>query len=287
MTAPDLTPGSPDWMRYVTGSKVAAIVGLSPWESPFSLWHRMKGLTPPSGGSKATERGNYLEAAILAWWRDQHPEHSPQHYSEQVRLSRPDLPWAFSTIDAETMIDGAPTGVEAKSAARNDNWGKPGTDEIPDYYQVQIQWGMHLSNIRRVYVPVLFGSPMEFHEYVCVYSPEIGAWLERECTAFHASLGMDTPPPLDDSVPTFNTVKALHPDIEERHAEVPLEVADTYHQAAEALTAAKAADRHAKAAMLAAMGSARYATVAGQRVARRQPAGKSIALYPVTGKDQN
>ena len=41
---PDLQPGSPDWQTRMTASKVAAVLGLSPWESRFSLWHRMSGL---------------------------------------------------------------------------------------------------------------------------------------------------------------------------------------------------------------------------------------------------
>jgi hypothetical protein len=33
----DLKPGSPEWMTRMTASKVAAVLGLSPWESRFSL----------------------------------------------------------------------------------------------------------------------------------------------------------------------------------------------------------------------------------------------------------
>jgi hypothetical protein len=30
-----LVPGSAEWLREMTASKVAAVLGLSPWESPF------------------------------------------------------------------------------------------------------------------------------------------------------------------------------------------------------------------------------------------------------------
>jgi len=41
---PELEPGSAGWYQFMTASKVAAAMGLSPYESPFSLWHRMAGL---------------------------------------------------------------------------------------------------------------------------------------------------------------------------------------------------------------------------------------------------
>jgi hypothetical protein len=71
---PTKVPGSPDWMGYMTASKIAAVVGLSTYESPFSLWHRMAGNIANSADTDITRRGHYLEPAIRAWFADQHPE---------------------------------------------------------------------------------------------------------------------------------------------------------------------------------------------------------------------
>ena len=40
MNAP--APGSPEWQRLMTASKVAAVLGLSPWQSPRNLTEGMK-----------------------------------------------------------------------------------------------------------------------------------------------------------------------------------------------------------------------------------------------------
>ena len=42
-----MEPGSASWLRQVTASKVAAILGVSPWHSPLSMWRLMKGLDEP------------------------------------------------------------------------------------------------------------------------------------------------------------------------------------------------------------------------------------------------
>ena len=90
-------PGTEEWMRLVTASKVAAITGNSPWQSPFSLWHRMKGNIGDRGGNEgAKERGQFLEQGVLDWWAFKHPEYTeivPQHYAMLGE-------WAAATLDA-------------------------------------------------------------------------------------------------------------------------------------------------------------------------------------------
>ena len=38
------TPGSDEWLRRVTASKVPAILGVSRFKSQYTLWHEMAGL---------------------------------------------------------------------------------------------------------------------------------------------------------------------------------------------------------------------------------------------------
>ena len=66
-----LDPGSPGWLRLMTASKVAAILGVSQWDSPRSMWHRMRNELPAEPQSTVQSRGHYLEPAVLAWWADQ------------------------------------------------------------------------------------------------------------------------------------------------------------------------------------------------------------------------
>lgn len=284
MTAVDtpLVPGSEAWSKVITASKVAAILGLSPYDSPLSCWHKMRGNVPLEQETEDHRRGHFAEPAILAWWRAEHPEYSVLDQQPQI-LGQGDLSWCAATPDAlATGRDVDDVLVEAKSARDMDEWGDPGTDEIPAYYLVQVLFQLHLSGLKRAYVPV-WGPWFEMEEYVVDYDEVLANGIIGRCREFWESLQDDVPPPLDDTVATFQTLKALHPLIDKGEvADLDLDTAVEFVQASIDFKAAEARKRAAQSAVLNAMGNAQYAHHGDVRVARRQPAkGDAIALYVV------
>lgn len=280
-TATPLVPGTAAWARKITASKVAAILGVSPYDSPLSCWHKMKGNIPLEQETEDHRRGHYAEPAILAWWRDQHPEYS--HLALQPQFENPTLPWAAATPDGHATGEGViDAGVEAKTARSLDDWGTPGTDEIPAYYLVQTLFQMEISGLRRIYVPV-WGSWFEMAEYVVDYDADLAAGIVARCAEFWASLEANEPPPLDDTLATFQTLKALHPSIDDDVVvDLPLDVAREFVESSIDFKAAEARKRAAQSAVLNAMGNAQYGNHLDTRVARRQPGrGDSVSLYVV------
>lgn len=270
----NLTPGSPEWLRIVTASKVAAILGLSPWESPRSMWHRMRGDLPREEGNDATRRGQYLEEGILAWWCDQHGVHG---YHDQPNYTLGD--WAAATPDALAEADGREVLVEAKSTAQD--WG----GELPAYYLTQVIWQMHVSGIHRCYVPVL-GPRLVFEEFVVDYADyaEDAVLIERRAREFYDSLSSDTPPDLDDSVATYEAVRKVHPDINRGESvELTREQADDLVTFAHLAKETERSLRLAKSTVIDAMANAQYAEHNGVRIARRQPRGDQVS-FVVVGK---
>ena len=267
MSGPE--PGSRDWLALITASKVPAILGLSPWQSPYSLWMQMSGRIDATPETTTTERGHYLEPAILEWWEDTHPG----------RVAFTDMwvstvPWGGATLDGLAYVDDLDTCaiVEAKSAAYRDGWGAPGTDEIPEHYKAQVLWQLAMCpEAERAYVAVLFGQGLEFAEYVVERDPATEDAMVRICAAFHASLDSEDPPPLDDSVATWDAVRRLHPDIDGTDIEIPKTLAHRYVRAQNAAKKAEARARHTKALLLDRMGTARTASWGGTTIARRQP----------------
>lgn len=272
----DLTPGSPEWNRRVTASKVSAILGVSLFESQRSIWHLMRGDVDRADANEQQRRGHYLEPAIIQWWRDQHPDLTLATNDTTSELGD----WAAATPDG-IAGDGqrAVALVEAKSVARMDDWGLPGTDVIPAYYLVQCYWQMHVSGIHRCYVPVI-GPYLRFEEYGPItYDAAIGAELERRCKAFYDTLAGDEPPGLDDSVATYEAVRRIHPDIDKGES-VELDPAEAreYVVASLAFKAAEARERIAKSRMHEALGRAQYGECGGIRVARRQASKHGVSL---------
>lgn len=283
----DLTPGSPEWAKLVTASKVAAILGVSRWDSPRSMWHKMHGDLPAeSEGTTVQKRGHYLEPAILAWWRDQHPEHAEYRDQPFYRLGD----WAAATPDATALLgtegeaDWHRVIVDAKSVADDSEWGDPGTDAIPSDYLSQVFWQMHVSGVHRCYVPIIT-SRLRFAEYVVDYDAEIGTDLERRMRAFYDTLAADEPPPLDDTVATYDAIRKVHPEIDRGESvEVANEVAWMLAHSNAEKKAAEDVARYWRSFALDQMGRAQYLTNDGVRVARRQPDGPERTKFVIVAK---
>lgn len=260
------------------------MIGVSPWDSPRAMWHMMRGEAPWPEESPAMERGTLCEPAVLAWWR-KHREH--EDWREQVSMTVGD--WCAATPDAAALTEAGQVLVEAKTANANsmEHWGQPETDEIPVYYLTQVHLAMEVAHLNGIpvigtHVPVLGGRRLEFANYFVAYDAEFGAQILDRCREFYDSLDGDAPP-LDDSVATYEAVRRVHPDIEDAEVELTDDLAGDLVTFAHLFKETETSLRGAKAAVIDAMGSAKYATHNGRRIARRQP-GKFGVTFVVTGK---
>lgn len=267
MTEPDLSPGSDAWLKLVTASKVPAIVGDSPWDSPYSIWMKMAGRLPREKTTDAMIRGTLLEPAILNWWREKHPEYPKTE--EQVIFRKED--WLLITPDMiATDEQDVSVVVEAKSASRLDNWGDPGTNEIPAYYRAQVQMQLHVTGLKKAFVPVI-GPYLEFREYVVDADEAYGRELEEYCRWFHGTLKAGTPPPLDKHPATYDAVRRVHEGIEDGVAvELDKGLAVEYIASLSGFTEAEIRMKAAKAEVLDLMKKAEFALCEGEIVAKRK-----------------
>jgi putative phage-type endonuclease len=276
---PPLTPGSQDWLKTISASKIPAILGISPWQSRYALWHLMAGNTEPWAGNKNTERGTYLENAVFGWFEAQHPELTvvgSGSYAHNVHASWTAAPDGIAHQDEYDEDEGPETyGVEIKTAQYSDGWGKAGTAELPPYYLAQVAWQMIVTGVDRVYVPVLFGQPFEFREYVVEWDDIAGDVdaIKAEVHAFQRSLADGVAPDIDGSSATYNTIKELHPDIDGETVEIPEDLGTAYLYAKETLDMATGAADKYKNEIAATMGTAKKATLYGQPFFTRQARG--------------
>jgi putative phage-type endonuclease len=273
-----LQPGSPEWVRLVSSSKVPAILGLSPWQSPYALWMEMSGRVPhEQSDSPAIRRGNLLENAVLDWWESEHTLRSMRR-----QVSRRLGDWGIATLDG---LSDRGDVIEAKTSSSWDEWGEPGTDQVPVHYLAQVLWQLALTTTaERAYIAVL-GPFLDFREYVIErddYMEDIEATV-RAARRFYDSLDADEPPPLDDHVATIATLRRLHPDIDRGQvAVIDDDLATEYVAADLAAREADARKRAAQALVLNAAGDAQYIeSTSGLRVARRQPGRSGVSLVRV------
>ncbi len=272
-----MTPGSPEWMRLMTASKIAAVVGLSPWESRFSLWHRMAGLVPPDPDSDVKRRGHYLEPAVVAWWADQHPEWKVKNggtwvHPEDARFAAsPDQVVLTGVDDIHNWL----RLLEVKTSTADDQRGAEGTDQIPPHYFVQCQWQMECTGTSVCHVALL-DAWLTFREYVVEYDPQEAAGLRAEAAAFMDSLPWGSnprKPDLDAHGATYQAVRALHPQIEDQDVELERDLAEAFCAARHGKRAADDQYVRACSQVANAMGRARRARYLDHTIVTRQARG--------------
>lgn len=276
-----LAPGSPEWSTVITPSKVPAILGISRWESPYRLWHRMKGLVDREPPKEIFDIGHDFEAAAANRWRRRNPgwRLSPGEVQYvQTGLYFPSV----ATIDRRATRGRAHRVVEFKTARDLSEWGDDFTGECPEDYAAQVMAQMMFTGHTKHSGHLLVLGPFfEEHIYEIEFDVDTAEWIWDGCREFWQSLASDTPPPLDDTVATYECVRALHPDIDGSTVQVSLDLAVDLHDANAESKSAEQRVRGLKTRLLAEMGTAAHAVAGDIKVANRQPharGGVALAL---------
>ncbi|WEB41535.1 YqaJ viral recombinase family protein [Streptomyces yunnanensis] len=282
MTAPGISaarllgafePGSREWEearsgRVVTATDVAAIVGLSPWMSPFSLWHHKAGtVRADSAPNTAMSWGSRLEPVIAEAFADAHSDlvvHATGTWENGVR------PWQRATPDRllTPAPGGHPSVLEIKTSRYGEGFGEPGTDEVPVYYRCQVLWQLDTLGLEAAHIAVLIGG-QDYREYLVRYDEDEAVFLREQAAAFLAGIESGTPPPLDGHAATYRTAQRLPGGVEEVVADISPAVAEAYRAALLDYRRAEEAKREASSAVLAAMGPAKKCQASGRLVATR------------------
>ena len=211
-------PGSKRWRGTISSSKVPAILGLSPWKSPFALWHEMAGNVEPSQMDEQRAMiGHYAELMLVPYWLAQNPgwtcERTSELSYEQTFTDDYGYP-AVATVDAVAIgPDGEKCIVECKTTNDMSTWGQPGDpDAVPAHYYAQVMWQMGVSGIHKAQIIAEAFHEVEIHEIK--WDEHQFAQIVDRCLTWWQSLEAGTPPDLDDEPTTYDTVRGLHPDID-------------------------------------------------------------------------
>jgi putative phage-type endonuclease len=264
--------GSDEWLalraKGIGGSEVAAICGFSKWESFYSLWARKTGLVESSiKQNEAMEWGTRLEPVILDKFEQEHSElivHRDvgtwQHGTREYQITNPD---GIFEKDGEFGI------IEVKTAMYENDW----EDGVPRYYATQVQWYLETFGFSRAYVVVLFHGNKYMEYEIEANKFEQEAARERvELFLEHVKNG--TEPEFDGATATYETLRAIHPLIDD---EIEVEIDDSLvneiAQATAQLNVATEMQNLAKSKIMGAMGVAKKATNNGAVVAQRQARG--------------
>ena len=193
--------------KYIGGSDIAAILGISPWKTATDLW--LDKITPPREDGRnagAKSRGTRLEPYIVDMIRE---EHGLQIVARNERYVDADVPYFAAEIDAET----ADENIEIKTVHpfKSKDWGELDTDQLPLAYVAQVQWGLGIRRRSRCRVFALIGD--DLRPYVIERDDEtIEAMRARASEFWQFYVVPKIQPPLDyGDRKTLDTLRRLFP----------------------------------------------------------------------------
>jgi len=168
---------SVDRSKYIGGSDIGAILGLSKYRSPLEVWLEKTGIEVVSKDSLPMRFGSFAEEFVA---REYARVTNAQLAHDQSTYIHPEHSYMCAHIDRFVLGDeqqALPTKIlECKTAnafAKSD-WGQVGSDEVPMSYLAQCAWYMAITGIEQTDLAVLFGN----HEFR-IYEIERDQGLEE------------------------------------------------------------------------------------------------------------
>ncbi len=245
-----------DWLAKrrtgIGASDIAAIMGISPWSTPFQVWvSKMTDDAPETELNEDMLWGVRMEGAIL----DEFEERSDLWVAKRGELIRNvDRPWMMATPDG---ITASPS--EVVEAKKTSDWS---WDEIPTHYQIQVQWQLAVTGLDKGYLVALHqGRHLEI--YPIEADPDMQTELIAAGEAFWNLVESGTPPAVGGDDNAF--MATLYPTSSEVAVEISSEIIEELRAAKDNTKTAKTRQDAAEATLKELMGGADTAVV-GQNV---------------------
>jgi putative phage-type endonuclease len=192
---------SVDRSKYIGGSDIGAILGLSKFRTPLEVWMEKTGKEVRQLDSLPLRFGSFAEEFVASEYA--RATNFELLHDESIYI-HPTHPMMSAHVDRFILGDGlnkpATRLLECKTAnpfARGE-WGEPGTDQVPMSYLCQCIWYMAITGIEQCDLAVLFGNS-DFRIY------EIERDLELEAIVIEKALHFWNDYVLKDIAPPAQT----------------------------------------------------------------------------------
>jgi putative phage-type endonuclease len=260
---------------FLTATDVPAILGQSPWVNAADVFLQKTQGISTFKGNDATDAGTILEPAVLAWAAMKLGPLNPGDWIVHENGIN------ACSLDAQRangeVVEAKTTGIVGPGAA--DKWGEEGTDEIPDYYLLQVQAQLMITGAARAWVPALIGG-RGFVMFVVMANRDLQEVIAENSVAFWQEhvIPKIAPP---DVRPSLEFLKAMRRE-PDKIVPVDSALAEQYMLDNEAKKEAEKRADASKEALIAALGDAECGVWSGGQFTFYEQARAGYTVHDTT-----
>lgn len=195
--------------KSLGGSDAAAIMGLNPYVTPYTVWADKTGRLPEQEDNEAMRQGRDLEEYVA----QRFTEETGRKCRRKNRILRnPAYPFAHANVDR--WIQGENAGLECKTTKLL-NMKRFKGGEYPDTYYCQCVHYMAVTGADRWYLAVLVLGAGFYVFTIERDEKEIQALMDSEQLFWESYVERDVPPPVDGLEPTTETLNVIYKETRE------------------------------------------------------------------------
>lgn len=193
--------------KFLGGSDSAAVIGMNPYASRYSLWAEKTGKVPPFEGNITTRVGAYLEQLVADMFEEETGKKVRKKNSTMVN----DL-YPFACANVDRVIVGEKALLEIKTTNSIPLMKKlRNSEEFPEQYYCQVVHYLAVTGLEKAYLAVLINCrELKIYEMERDQA-EIDALMGAE-KAFWELVEKKTPPSVDGSEATSEAISTLYPN---------------------------------------------------------------------------
>jgi putative phage-type endonuclease len=206
---PPPAPAALSRTQYLGGADAAALAGVDPYRSAYTVWLEKTGQVPltDTPPSEAAYWGQQLEDLVAREF-SQRTGHKVRRASKI--LIHPVHPFIAGHIDRWVLEGRCPAILECKTtgASHADEWAE---DRVPDPYLIQVHHYLAITGATHAYVAALIGGQRFVWRRVERDEALIEHLIALETTFWEQFVLTQTPPPVDAHPATWDAVRRRYP----------------------------------------------------------------------------
>lgn len=177
-----------EWLEHrkhgIGSSEVATILGLNPWETPYQLWRRKKGLDAPKNETFAMKAGHYLEDAVAQFWADATGREVIKSSAGDWLIVNSERDFLRASPDRTYWIPGLPKSNENKGILEcKTTQMSIDADDLPKHWFCQVQYLLGVSELTQGSLAWLC-SGREFGYKDIAFVEDFYGWMTEEIECF-------------------------------------------------------------------------------------------------------